>query len=185
MKASELTNAEMRKESRRLIKNISRRIARIEKLGSTAPQYAVNAYRELEKTIPKKLTDLSKKELTTLYRDLRYINALKSSTVKGAMQTQTKFEPIKAKLEALSPNTRKKFWEIYGKLYEKTSGTMENFKYEIFGAHIDYIYAGQEVDEAVKEILEEYDKTLEDLGGYATEQEIKQLFTSKLSSLFK
>ncbi len=185
MLASQLSPREMRQESRRLIKNISRRIARIEGLGSSAPQYAVNAYRELEKRIPKRLTQLSQKELTTLYRDLRYINALKSSTVKGALQTQSKFEPIKEKLEVLSPDTKKKFWEIYGKLYERTSGTMENFKYELFETNIDYIYGGQEVDKAVADIIEEYDKTLKELGGNVTDEEIKVLFTSKLHSLRK
>lgn len=185
MIASRLTPQEMRKESRRLIKNLSRRIERIEGLGSSAPQYAVSAYRELEKRIPKRLTELSSTELTTLYRDLRYINSLKSSTVNGAIQTQSKFEPIKAKLEALSPDTQKNFWDIYGKLYERTSGTMENFKYELFEANIDYIYGGQEVDKAVEEILSEYDSTLKELGGDVSDAEIKVLFTSKLRTLLK
>lgn len=185
MLASQLSPQEMRQEIKRLIKNLSRRISNIEGLGSSAPQYAVNAYRELEKRIPNRLTQLSQKELTTLYRDLRYINSLKSSTVKGALFTQTKFEPIKAKLDALSPDTRKKFWEIYEKLYERTSGTMENFKYELFETNIDYIYGGQEVDKAVNDIIKEYDKSLKELGGYATDEEIKLLFTSKLKSLQK
>ena len=185
MLASQLTPKEMRKESRRLIKNLSRRIERIEGLGSSAPQYAVSAYRELEKRIPKKITQLSDKELKTLYRDLRYINSLKSSTVKGALQSQAKFEPIKDKLEALSPETRKKFWSIYGKLYERTSGTLENFKYEIFETNIDYIYGGQDVDKAVEDIIAEYDKTLKELGGDVTDEEIKILFTSKLQTLRK
>lgn len=185
MLASQLTPQEMRKESRRLIKNLSRRIARIEGLGNTAPQYAVQKYREIEKNIPKRLTQLSQKELNTLYRDLRYINSLKSSTAKGAMQTQAKFEPIKDKLQVLSEDKRKKFWEIYGKLYERTSGTMEKFKYELFETNIDYIYSGQDTDSAVEEIIEEYDKTLKELGGFVTDEEIKVLFTSKLGSLFK
>lgn len=185
MLASKLTPQEMRKESRRLIKNLSRRIARIEGLGSSAPQYAVEHYRELEKRIPKRLTQLSQKELTTLYRDLRYISALKSSTVKGALQSQKTFEPIKAKLEVLSPEARKKFWEIYGKIYERTSGTMENFKYELFETNIDYIYGGQDVDTAVEEIINEYDRTLKEMGSYASDEEIKILFTSRLKGLRK
>lgn len=185
MLASQLTPKEMRQESRKLIKNLSQRIKRIEGLGSSAPQYAVNKFRELEKSIPKRLTQLSKEELTTLNRDLRYINSLKTSTVKGALHTQEKFEPVKAKLDALSPDTQKKFWEIYGKLYERTSGTMENFKYELFETNIDYIYGGQEVDKAVTDIINEYDKTLKELGGYATDEEIKVLFTSRLQTLRK
>lgn len=185
MLASQLTPAEMRKESKRLIKNISARISRIEGLGSSAPQYAVNRFRQLEQNLPAKLTDLSDSQLRTLYRDLRYIENLKSSSVKGAKEVAVKFEPIKEKLDALSPTTKKKFWEIYGKLYERTSGTMENFKYELFAANIDYIYGGQEVDKAVMDIIEEYDKTLEYLGGNANDEEIKLLFTQKLRSLRK
>lgn len=184
MKAANLTDKELRKEIRRLDKNLSRRIANIEGLGSSAPQYAINRYREATKDI-KSLSALSRKQLVTLHRDLRYINALKSSTVKGAKDVQTKFEPIRDKLSALSPDTRKKFWEIYGKLYESTGGTMENFKYEIFATNIDYIYGGQDVDKAVMDIIEEYDKTLEQLGGSAGDEEIKLLFTQKLQTLRK
>lgn len=175
----------MRKESRRLIKNLSRRIARIEGLGASAPQYAVTHYRELEKRIPSKLTQLSDKELQTLYRDLRYINSLKSSTVKGALQTQKTFEPIKENLETLSKDKQRAFWEIYGKVYERTSGTMENFKYVLFETNIDYILSGQDVDTAVEEIIDEYNKSLEEMGSYGTDEDFKLLFTSRLKNLFK
>lgn len=185
MIASRLTVKEMRKESRRIIKNLSRRIERIERLGASAPQYAVEHYRKLEKRLPARLTQLSEKELTSLYRDLRYINALKSSTVKGALQTQKTFEPIKQKLEVLSPDSQRKFWEIYGKLYEITGNTMEGFKYELFETNIDYIYGGQDVDTAVQEIINEYDRTLKEMGSYASDEEIKILFTSRLKELHR
>lgn len=175
----------MRKESRRLIKNLSRRIARIEGLGSSAPQYAVNHYRELEKRIPSRLTKLSDKELQTLYRDLRYINSLKSSTVKGALQTQETFEPIKAKLETLSKDKQRAFWEIYGKLYETAGGTLENFKYVIYETNIDYVLSGKDVDTAVEEIINEYNKSLEEMGSYASDEEFNILFTSRLQGLRK
>lgn len=185
MLASELNRSELQKESRRLLTNLSKRIARIEGLGSSAPQYAVNRFRDVEKELPKRLSQLPEEDLRTLYRDLRYINSLKSSTVRGALDVQQKFEPIKAKLDALSPETRKKFWSIYGKLYERTSGTMENFKYELFEANIDYIYGGQDTDKAVQDIIEQYDNTLKQLGGNASDEEVKVLFTSKLHSLLK
>lgn len=185
MKSTRLSPSEMRKESRRLLTNIRKRIDRIEGLGSSAPQYAVNRFREIEKDVPKKLSDLSDEKLRTLYRDLRYINNLKSASVKGAKEVQQKFEPIKNNLTALSPETRKKFWEIYGKVYEITSGTMENFKYEIFETNIDYIYSGQDIDKAVSEIINEYNKSLKELGGNATDENVKLLFTSKLQTLRK
>lgn len=180
MLSSQLAPQEMRKESRRLIKNISRRISRIEGLGESTPLYAVNLYRDLEKTIPKRLTELSDKDLRTLYRDLRYINSLKSSTVKGALQAQQKFEPIKAKLSVLSKETQDKFWSIYGRLYEKTGGEMEKFKYELFETNIDYIYSGSSVDDAFEEIINEYNASLEDED---TDEEVRISFTNKLKNL--
>ena len=62
---------------------------------------------------------------------------------------------------------------------------MEHFKYEIFDTSIDYIFGGQESDQAVKDIIDEYDKTLKELGGNATNDDIKVLFTSKLNKLSK
>ena len=184
MKAANLTDKELRKEIRRLDRNLSRRIANIEGLGSSAPQYAINRYREATKDV-KSLSALSNKQLVTLHRDLRYIDALKSSTVKGAKDVAIKFEPIREALEALSPNMRDKFWEIYGKLYERTGNTMEGFKYEIFATNVDYIYGGQEVDKAVFDIINAYDETREQLGGSARDEEIKLLFTQKLQTLRK
>lgn len=185
MLASELAPKEMRKEVRRLIRNLSRRITNIEGLGTSAPQYAVNKYRNLEKDLPRDLRKLSPSKLTTLYRDLTYIGNLKTSTVKGALKVSKTFEPIRQQLDVLSPDLRNKFWEIYGKLYGETGGQIENFKYEIFNTNIDYIYSGEEADKAVLDIMQEYDKTLRELGSRATDEEIKILFTSKLDTLRK
>lgn len=181
MKAIEDDRKTIQTETRRLIKNLSRRIARIEGKENLA-QYTVKEYKKLE--IPKKLKELDDKELTKLYRDLKYVSNLKTSTVKGARTAYNKFEPVKEKLNVLSPEVRDRFWSVYGKLYERNP-TMEHFKYEIFDTSIDYIFGGQESDQAVKDIINEYDKTLKELGGNATNDDIKVLFTSKLNKLSK
>ena len=185
MKAIDMTDKELRKENRRLIRNLSARIKNIENLGVTAPKYAVNKFRELEKTIPKRLTQLKTKELRTLYRDLKYISSLKSSSVKGAIDVQQKFEPVKEKLNQLSEPTQAKFWNIYGMLYENTGSTMEKFKYEIFETNIDFIYSGSSVDNAVEQIINAYDQTLENLGDYSDDETVKILFTQKLQDIRK
>lgn len=154
-------------------------------MSSSSPQYAVNDFKEIVKSMPSKLSDASDKELRNLYRDLRYINSLKSSTVKGAKEVQEKFKPIADKLEALSENTRDKFWTVYGKLYEATGGRLEQFKYELFETNIDYIYGGGETDTLEYSIISLYDETLKELGSNATDEQIKVLFTSKLKTLFK
>lgn len=175
----------MRKETGILIKSLKARIANVEKLGSSAPKHAVNLFRDLEKRIPKRLKTLSDKELRTLYRDLRYINALKSSTVRGAKKAQKTFEPIKSTLETLSKSSQDKFWEVYGRMFERLGGTLENYKYEIMNADIDYILQGQDVDQTTKELIKKFDETLEELGGSATDEKVKVLFARKIKELQK
>lgn len=183
MKASTLSRKEQQKEVRRLVKNLSRRIARIENLNLSGSQYAINRYREIEKTLPKNLRPATDKQIQTLYRDLRYVDSLKTGTVKGAKETMKTFEPIKEKLSILSKDTRQKFWEAYGKLYENAT-TMANFKYEIFDVMTDYIFQGVDTDEIVLEIIDMYKNILEEMGGDVTDEEIKVLFTDKLT-IFK
>lgn len=184
MKASTLSRKEQQKEVRRLVKNLSRRIARIENLNLSGSQYAINRYREIEKTLPKNLGKATDKQIQTLYRDLRYVDSLKTSTVRGAKQTMKVFEPIKNKLNTLSKSTQDKFWEAYGKLYENSS-TMANFKYEIFDVLSDVMLQGVDTEQLVLEIIDEYKDTLEQLGGEVTDEEIKVLFTDKLTSFKK
>lgn len=172
----------LRKKTRRLIKNISRRIERIEKYDKeTTPQYAVEKYRSLN--IPKRLSELSRKELENLYRDLSYIEKLKSSTVRGAKEVQRKLEPIKNNLKTLSPEAKKKFWEIYGKQYEITSGTFEKYKYEVWGTILDMMYQGKTEEAIIEDIINAYDDTLEALEGEDDEDELSILLTDELKKL--
>lgn len=184
MKASTLNRKEQQKEVRRLVKNLSRRIARIENLNLSGSQYAINKYRQLEKTLPKNLGKATDKQIQTLYRDLKYSDSLKTSTVKGAKETMKTFEPIREKLSILSKDTRQKFWEAYGKLYENSS-TMANFKYELFDVLSDVMLQGVDTEQLVLDIIDEYMNTLEQLGGEVTDEEIKVLFTDKLTSFKK
>lgn len=167
------------------MRNLSRRVERIEKLGLDNVRYAAQQFRELQASTPKNLNKLSDKELRTLYRDLRYIDRLKTSTVKGAKQAQAKFEPIREKLEPLSQPLKDKFWEIYGKVYEELGGTAERFKYEVFDVTTDYIYDGADTDKAVLDIVEQYRTALKELGSNATDEEVKLLFTNQLKTLRK
>lgn len=179
----DLTPEMMREESRVLIRSLKSRIANVEGLGASAPQHAVNLFRELEKTIPKRLTSLSDKELRTLYRDLKYINALKSSTVQGAKRAQKTFEPIRTTLESLSKPTQDKFWSVYGRMFERLGGIFEDYKYEIMNADIDYILQGQDVDKTTADLIKTFDKTLMELGSSATDEKVRVLFAKKIKEL--
>ena len=187
MISSELTEEQLVKEIRRVNKNLSRRLTRIEKRGLEVSTFALNKYNDFKEKLPvgRELRKLDKKQLQSLYRDVKYISNLKSSTVKGALSTKNKFEPIRDRLNTLSKTQQEKFWEIYGKLYE-TNATMEKFKYEIFNESIDEVFGATETDRIVQDIIDEYNETLKDLGSEADVEQIrKKLFTNKIDKMYK
>jgi len=177
------TPDETKQEIRKLIRNIGRRVKNIEELGFIAPQYATQRFHELTDN-SKSLSDMTEKELNTLYRDLKYIDNLKSSTVKGAIDVGRNFEPIKQDLDTLSESTKKKFWEIYEKFYERTAGTAEAYKYIVFEQNIDEIFSGNtDVDDIVHKLIEAYDKSLMETGG-DDENAMRIRFSSNLEDIF-
>lgn len=177
------TPDETKQEIRKLIRNIGRRVKNIEELGFIAPQYATRKFHELTDN-RKSLSDMTEKELNTLYRDLKYVDNLKSSTVKGAIDVGRNFEPIKQDLDTLSESTKKKFWEIYEKFYERTAGTAEAYKYIIFEQNIDEIFSGNtDVDDIVNKLIEAYDKSLMETGG-DDENAMRIRFSSNLEDIF-
>lgn len=198
MKASELTNAEMRKEIRRINKNLERRIANIEKITGNASLTAVKQYRELKPELAN-IGNLDRKELTTLYRDIRYINTLKSSTVKGATSISAKAQELAEKLQlggdyqtirevfgSTSKTVVDILTEAYSKFADLTSQRIaDQFKYEIWGTAVDYAYMGQTAEDIAIRLNELYETLVEGEGYGESDEIIKRLFTSKLGSIFK
>lgn len=198
MKASELTNAEMRKEIRRLNKNLKRRIANIEKISGNASLVAVKQYRELKPELAN-MSNLNRRELTTLYRDIRYINTLKSSTVRGATAITAKAQELADKLQLYGEyqtirdvfgSTSKTIVDIlteaYSKFADLTSQQLaDQFKYEIWGTAVDYAYMGQTAEDIAIRLNELYETIVEGEGSGESDEVIKKLFTSKLRSIFK
>lgn len=197
MKASNLNATELRKEIRRLEKNLKRRTSNISKLQDEASQTAVEKFYDLRLELAD-LGNLTEKELRTLHRDLRYINAMPTSYVKGAKKVVTNLRSLAEKLQldgtysnlyelySASGDMYKKLEEIYGKVSSYIGkGITEMFRYEVLESSVDYIYSGQDVDKAVEDLIKLYDKTVKELGGSATDEKIRVLFTSRLDSLFK
>lgn len=162
------------------------------------PQFGAESFRKFQNRLENKLrgkdlSSLTEEELRTVYRDIAYIGNLKSTTVAGAYKAQRMYLPIQEKLQALSPDVRRRFWAIYSKIIE-TNALMEQFKYELMEQNIDYLYSGQiDEDFIVNKIYELYDEIVEQVGsGYGDEEDekdvdkkIARLFTSKLDSIFK
>ena len=172
---------ELRQEFSKLLKNVSRRVANIERRGDTAFQYGATSFREFEEKIGKNCRKYSDEELRDYYRDLSYISSLKSSTVKGAERAKKNFEPIYNILRQSSPTLNEKFWKIYGKLVE-SNALFDKYKYDLISAiMLEGVIRAQDEDEVVKNISEIYREAYEEAGGReATENDISKLFISAL-----
>lgn len=187
---SRMTPKELRKEIyslRRQLRTNLKGVRELQKFSPLVPRYATNKMKELEKQMRQtSVRKMEEKELRNLYRDLNYISGLKSSTPAGAMETAERFEPLRQRLNNFSESLRDKFWRIYGKIYESSNGTIDKFKYTIFESDlIDEISSATDEDELVQRIIEEYDETYKELSKNASDNERQQLFTQKLSTLFK
>lgn len=189
MKAYDLNRADTIKEIRRINRNLSARLERI-RGDENLPQFAVEGYDKFLKRVANLKSKLAKGEkltdnqLTTILRDIRYISDLKSSRVLSAKYVAEVYTPIKTKLEALSPDQRKRAWKIYEKV-QGEAAMLDRFKYEIVATATDYIYGGQTDDDAIQDLINEFDKVYEKYAGDVDDAEARVLFTNYLDSLRK
>lgn len=163
MKAVNQDRENLLKESRRIYRNLSKRMRRIQGLSDLQdiPDYAFYKFRELQENTPRDIRTLNDEELLQYYRDLKYISGLKSSTVKGAKSIQNKWEPVREILNTLSKDTKDKFWSVYKRLYEE-GGVRERFKYEVFGNTISRMLQGTDVDRIKDDITKLYDSLIKE-----------------------
>ena len=185
MKANDLNREELLKENKRLMKNLSVRVKKIEGLGlETIPQYASNKFRELQETLPKSIDEFDDEKLLTLNRDLRYINDLETAWVKGAKRADETFTQIGKSLNSLSKEKRDEFFSVYGKLY-KTYEYFRRYKYEIFETTNVAQQSGEDLEKLVDEILKEFDENIYEKykGSKDEERNINISFTSLLQDL--
>lgn len=159
----------------KLNKSLSKRMENIKKLGfeelvydSKDGKYAYQQYEDLVESMgvldvynfsKQELRTLSKKQLTTLYRDLKYIDELKTSTVKGMQKALDRWESIKQKLSWMSEKDRKLVWDAFS-TYLDRNPTADRFKYEVLETIADYslwggIESSGELGMRIRELLEE------------------------------
>ena len=181
------SNKELKQEIRRLNKNLSRRIENIEGLGNSVPLYAVNSYRNIEKDIPNVLKTDNTDKLYDMYRDLKYINDLKSSSVKGALHTQRVFEEkVGSELRTkYTEEEQKEFWDLYDTVYNYYKNARQ-FKYEEIENLFELYKKGEyKIEDIRNKLLKEYTRlnikgTREDLDDY----EVNRLFVQNIKSIF-
>lgn len=177
MKSRELTREEMLEDSRRIYSNLSKRLKRIQKI-ENAPEYALLRFRELQENSPRDIRKLNDKELRAYYRQLKYINSLKSASVKGALSVASKWSPVKEKLNSLSRDKEAKFWSVYGKLYEET-GISNRFKYDVFENISARMMQGEDAEDILNSILELY-KELKSENPEESEDDFSIRFSNEL-----
>lgn len=113
-----------------------------------------------------------------MYRDIRYINDLKSSSIKGAESVKRSYEPIRERVGKLSADTQKSYYELYNKILE-TAPLLERFKYDIMDVAMMMTEKDMSIDESLKRFFDEYQQYLLGLEGDSTD-ETTRLFFSEL-----
>lgn len=139
---------ELIKDIRRLDYNVRRRLSTISKKNLGVPFRAQQLYDSLGKITVKGKTY---KQLADLKASLGYINLLKTSTVKGALNL------LKYNYLYTSVDTNKMF-EIYNKLVHENYLAI-TYKYEVQDLIYDYVSSGNtdygEIKEAIDKLYEQ------------------------------
>lgn len=186
MESTDLTKEELLKEVRRLRKNIGGRIKKIDALNIDLNRSASKDFKKFLQTYKNIGKDTTEKELRSAYRDLKYIDQLKTSTVKGAKKAYEDFKDVEGLVNILSPGKQKEFWDVYQKLYEVSGGMAERFKYDVFSEVINAEIQGVDMEELALKITELYEKVYERTKfGNGTDDELELRFTKSLGKFLE
>lgn len=189
MVGTDKTRREITRETQRLIKNLSRRIPRIERRFGGELNFATSAVRswdylkvkylyELDRDTGeltrKPLNKLSDRDLLDLYRRLNDLDRNESSTVKGVEQKVKNWSPIQRAFDRMGDYGRDKVFRIYEKVRELYPST-DKIKYETIQVITDIVensgslYDEDTIVRAVKEWAE-----------HEQERQYEQLFTDSI-----
>lgn len=178
----EMTDRELKREIRRISRNLSKRISNLERLGITTSRETIRKYHELEAEIAA-LNILDRKELTQLYRDINYINNLKTSTVRGSLKAQINFRPIEEYISELSEEDNKTFWHAYNTLVEDRM-ISNYFKYEAM--KIARIIFEKKLN--ATEVRESFIKNLHDIqrkyGASISDDKFRNIVNKEINDIF-
>lgn len=184
MKAlSEKSRDELLKESRLLYQKLNREARAISKSKQPLLRDAYNRFQQLKEDIDyNQLSNYSDLMVKNIYRDLKYIESLKSSTLEGAIEAAQTFGDTKRFLDSLSPQKREEFWGIYNRAYKNLRPDLiERFRYNIFGVLTNEMVLGQDSEEIFAQIKEAFDEAYE---SGKSEEEQGEIFAEKLELLF-
>lgn len=184
MRAEQLTREDLIREIRRLRGNISKRVKRIERSDIPASTHSVEKFNELVENTPSKLGSLKDKDLRDLYRDYKYLNSLKTSTVKGAIQSAATIEEVLKHYETLSEDKRSDFNKTLGRVEEHIGHSLFTYyKYDIYDAVDTMTFGGEDPEEAARRIIEAFDESIKQSNGGLSDDKFRIQFSENLGSL--
>lgn len=140
------------KVNQRLLKNIKRRIARLEKnISKYGKSPALEKLDELN--IPMHTRGLSLDELKSQYRDLMYFQTLRTSYVKGLKNYSSRWKGISPKLDDKEYSAR--FSSLYSRFVEEHA-IMSHYKYEVYdliAAYLDDNASDKTIHDALEQMF--------------------------------
>lgn len=158
---TEKSRDELLKESRLLYQKINKEMKRIKKAKEPLLEDALNRFNKFRKEF--KYNSFSKYSddlVKDLYRDLKNISSLKSSTLEGAIESAKTFGKTRDILDSLSEESQGDFWRLYNKLYKNLEPkTIERYKYELFDVVSAEMLLGQDLEDTYEKIKNIFDKT--------------------------
>lgn len=130
-------------EIRRVLRNVGRRLTNIEGMGTPSP--AIETFLDIQNrflgeelgeidisSLRKAIRSMDEKEATSLLRNLRYVDRLRTSTVRGAKAYNDRIRPVLDRYNKWDEDTKAKFRAIYRKTFLESGVYLEKFKYDIF-----------------------------------------------------
>lgn len=164
---------DLKKEVKRLEKNLSARAKNIEGRGELAFQYLPRRMEQLKREHSRPINEMSENELSTYLRQLRNANEAKSSTVKGAIKVQEDIGYLIDKLPTFKAEQRERLWHMYGKIYQEYTQIALDFKYELLDVAVDTVelHGPRATEDVLNQLLWDFeDLELEKRGRISDEE---------------
>lgn len=181
MRSRKLTADEMRAESRRLYRNISARMKNIRGQETPVLNNALDRFRTLQETYIRYTSKMDESTLRKYYRDLKYIDNLKSSTVAGAIAAKKAVDERLSFKDQFTEKQWKKIENVYNKLVENNA-LLDRFKYDLEKAIGTRVKSRKGVDAIIEEIERAYGTAYEEF--YDDDDALAIQFTENLSNIF-
>lgn len=166
MKAENLSRDELIKRIENGLNSIGSRVADIKEAGYRLGKDAVYRFEKLVENIPEDLNSMSDKELRNTYRDLLYINDLKTSTLEGAEQASVMYKDIEDMLGKLSEPMRKRIWDLYNNLYSENKNIGSAlYKYDVLREIVTEVYKSRSKKSTLEELEESMRNVIDLISG--------------------